>query len=54
MVGVRGMFKIEGIYVHVWLIHIVIQQKPIQHGKAIIFFFFFKGQNQRADERTLI
>ena len=44
MVGVRGMFKIEGIYVHFWLIHIVKQQKPIQHCKAIIFLFFLRGR----------
>ena len=35
-VGVGGRFKREGIYVYLWLIHIVLQQKPIQHCKAII------------------
>ena len=29
-------FRREGVYVHVWLIHVVIQQKLMQHCKAII------------------
>ena len=28
--------KREGLYVYLWLIHVVIQQKPTQHCKAII------------------
>jgi len=38
MVGgeVGGRFKGEEIYVYLWLIHVVVQQKPIQHCKAII------------------
>ena len=35
MRGMEGRFKREGIYVYIWLIHIV-QQKPAQHCKAII------------------
>ena len=35
-VGVGGSLKREGIYVYLWLIHIVVWQKPIQHCKAII------------------
>ena len=34
--GVRRMFKREGTYAHLWLIHIVVRQKPTQHCKAII------------------
>ena len=34
--GVAGKFKREGLYVHLWMIHIVEWQKPIQHCKAII------------------
>ena len=33
---VGGRLKREGISVYSWLIHIVVQQKPIQHCKAII------------------
>ena len=29
----------EKIYVYIWLIHIVVQQKLTQHCKAIIFQF---------------
>ena len=29
-------FKREETYVRLWLIHVVIWQKPIQHGKEII------------------
>ena len=29
-------FKREGTYVYLWLIHIVVWQKPIQYCKAII------------------
>ena len=44
--GVGGRFKRKGPYVYLWLIHIVVWQKPTQHYKAIIlqlkvFFFFF-------------
>ena len=34
--GLGGWLKREGIYVHIWLIHSVIQQK-LTHYKAIIF-----------------
>ena len=38
-----GSFKREGIYVYIWLIHDVVQQKIAQHRKAIILqLFFFK------------
>ena len=33
---VGGRLKREGISVYSWLIHIVLQQKPMQHCKAII------------------
>ena len=32
-----GKFKRKGTYVHLWLIHVDIWQKPIQYYKAIIF-----------------
>ena len=32
-------FKREGTYVHLWLIHVAIWQKPTQHCKAIILQF---------------
>ena len=34
--GVGGRFQREGIYVYLWLIHVVVRQKPIQRCKAII------------------
>ena len=34
---VQGRFKMEGTYVYLWLIRVVIQQKPTQYCKAIIF-----------------
>ena len=33
--GVGGRFKREGTHVCLWLIHIVVRQKPTQHCKAI-------------------
>ena len=33
--GVGGRFTREGIHVYLWLIHIVVQQKPTQHCKVI-------------------
>ena len=41
-----GRFKREGIYVYLWLIHVVIWQKPTQHCKAIILQIKFKKRNQ--------
>ena len=34
--GWGGRFRREGTYVYLWLIHVVVRQKPIQHYKAII------------------
>ena len=34
--GVGGRFKREGTYVYLWLIYVVVWQKPTQHCKAII------------------
>ena len=34
---VGGKLKREGAYVHLWLIHAIIWQKPMLHCKAIIF-----------------
>ena len=34
--GGQGRFKREETYVYLWLIHIVVWQKPIQYCKAII------------------
>ena len=31
-----GRFKREGMYIYLWLNHVVVWQKPIQHCKAII------------------
>ena len=37
MVVVGGRSKRERIYVYIWLIHVIVQQKLTQHCKAIIF-----------------
>ena len=34
MVG--GVLETEGIYAYLWMIYVVLWQKPIQHCKAII------------------
>ena len=34
--GVGGRLMREGIYVHLWLIHTVVWQKPTQHYKTTI------------------
>ena len=34
--GVWERLKREGIYVYLWLIHVVVWQKPTQHRKATI------------------
>ena len=36
---VRGRFIREGIFVYIWLIHTVVQQKLKQHCKAITLKF---------------
>ena len=35
--GLGGRLRRKGIYVYLQLIHIVVQQKPTQHCRAIIF-----------------
>ena len=35
-VGVEGRFKKERIYVGIWLIHFIVQQKVTQHCKEIM------------------
>ena len=40
--GVRGRkFKPEGIYIYIWLIHFIAQQRLMQHCKPTIPQFFF-------------
>ena len=36
---VGGMLKREGMYVYIWLINFVVQQKLAQHCEAIILQF---------------
>ena len=36
-VGAGGRLKREGTYVYLWLIHIVLRQKPTQYCKATTF-----------------
>ena len=49
-----GRLKRQGIYVYLWLIHIVLWQKPTQHCRAIIFqlkvnFFFLISEEESKD-----
>ena len=45
---VGGMFKREGIYIHLWLIHVDVWQKPTQYCKVIILQL--KIQKRRGTE----
>ena len=53
-----GMFRREGTYVYLWIIHVVVWQKPTQHYKAIILQSkiqtFFKKVRQSLSARGLI
>ena len=54
--GVEGRFEREGIYVYLRLVHIVVQQKPAQRCKAIIFQLKvnYKKKNLVSSVRTLV
>ena len=49
-----GRFKKEGIYVYIELLHIVVQQKLIQHCKAIIFQFKKRRTGQAYQGRPYV
>ena len=51
---VGGRFKKEGIYVYIELLHIVVQQKLIQHCKAIIFQFTKRRTGQGYQGRPYV
>ena len=40
------MFKSEGTYVYLWLIHVNVWQKPSQHCKAIILQLKIKNEKK--------
>ena len=44
--GVGGKLKREGTYVYLWLICVVVWQKPTQHCKAIILQLKIKIKNK--------
>ena len=44
----------EGIYVDIWLIHVVVQQKPIYHCKAVIFQFLKMGKKRITNEFQIV
>ena len=44
--GVGGRLKRQGIHVYLWLIHFVVQQKRMQHGKAIILQLKLKTKRE--------
>ena len=35
--GAGGTLKREGMYVYIWLLHAVVEQKPTQLCKVVIF-----------------
>ena len=45
--GLQRRFRSEGMYVYVWLIHVVVQQKPIQYCKTIILQFKIKKRRKK-------
>ena len=46
--GVGGRLKRKEIYVYLWLIHVVVQQKLAQHCKAIVLQLKKKKKNKGA------
>ena len=44
--GVGGRFRREGIYVYLWLIHVVLWQKQIQYCKAITLQLKIKNKQE--------
>ena len=49
-----GRFKREGIYVCLWLIHIVIQLKPTQYCEAIILRFKRNWGGKKVESERMI
>ena len=47
-----GRFRREGIYVYLWLIHIVVWQKPKQHCKTIILQLKINEKKRIHDKYT--
>ena len=47
---VGGRLRKEGIYAYLWLIHIVVQQKPAQRCNAIILQL--KNNNKKLNSRV--
>ena len=48
--GVGGRLKRKEIYVYLWLIHVVVQQKLAQHCKAIVLQLKIKFKNLAVDK----
>ena len=49
-----GRFRKKGIYVYLWLTHVV-QQKRTQHCKAItLLFFILKETKKRKNKNTIL
>ena len=46
-----GRFEKEGTYVYLWLIHVVVWQKPTQHCKAIILQLKINLKKHIGDDR---
>ena len=43
-----------GIFVYIWLIHDVVQQKLMQYYKSSIFQLFEKGEKKKKPSHTVI
>ena len=50
--GVGGS-KRRGIYIYLWLFHVVVWEKPTQHYKAIILQLKVKKKKKRPNEPEL-
>ena len=51
---IGGKSKKEGIYVYIWLIHFILQQKLTQHCKATILQLKKKKRSNRSTLNTFI
>ena len=52
--GMGGRFKREGTYVCLWLIHVVVGQKPTQYCKAIILHLKISFKNSKLKSNIII
>ena len=51
--GLGGRLRRKGIYVYLWLIHVVVPEKPTQHSKAIFLQLKKKKKLERKNKLNL-